>query len=55
MAEQNYDVIVPESASKWIGLVAGLLLPLFIGVVGAQIYGTISSQGGEQVYPLPEE
>jgi len=54
MSNDNYDVIVPASATKWIGLIGGLLVPIFFGVVGAQLYGG----GGEssvQVYPLPEE
>lgn len=54
MSDQNYDVIVPAATVKWIGLVGGLLLPLFFAVVAAQIYGGTGTQD-VQVYPLPEE
>ncbi|TCP42165.1 hypothetical protein [Rhodovulum marinum] len=54
MSDDKYDVIVPESAAKWIGIVAGLLVPIFFGVVGAQIYGGDGNKT-VQVYPLPEE
>lgn len=55
MSDDNYDVIVPESAAKWFGIVAGLLVPIFFGVVGAQLYGGSGSGSSVQVYPLPEE
>ncbi|MGC9417575.1 MAG: hypothetical protein ACP5EN_01260, partial [Rhodovulum sp.] len=55
MSDDKYDVIVPASASKWIGLIGGLLVPIFFGVVGAQLYGGGSSNQTVQVYPLPEE
>ncbi|TCM83407.1 hypothetical protein [Rhodovulum steppense] len=55
MSDENYDVLVPESAAKWFGLVAGLLVPLFFGMVGAQIYGNINASSAVQVYPAFEE
>ncbi|GAA0301592.1 hypothetical protein [Rhodovulum strictum] len=55
MSDNNYDVLVPESAAKWFGIVAGLLLPVFFGAVGAQLYGTSGGSSSVQVYPLPEE
>ncbi|TCO69796.1 hypothetical protein [Rhodovulum euryhalinum] len=55
MADDNYDVLVPESAAKWFGILAGLLVPLFFGVVGAQLYGSSGGESSVQVYPLPEE
>lgn len=54
MSDDNYDVLVPASAAKWLGLVAGLLLPVFFGVVGAQFYGGDAARTAA-VYPTPEE
>ncbi|WP_287187119.1 hypothetical protein [Rhodovulum sp.] len=54
MSDKNYDVLVPDSAAKWFGIVAGLLLPVFFGVVGAQIYGNTNG-GSVQVYPVSED
>lgn len=54
MSDEEYTVLVPQSAAKWIGLVGGLLVPLFLAVVASQIYMPRGEQGA-QVYPLPEE
>lgn len=51
----NYEEIVPASAVKWIGLVGGVLLPLFLAVVGAQIYFSGTSSQQVQVFPTPED
>jgi hypothetical protein len=52
--DTNYDVLVPASATKWIALVLGLLLPIFLGVVAAQIYDSGTSKT-VQVFPAPEQ
>ena len=54
MSDENYDVLVPPSAAKWFGLVAGLLLPIFFAVVGAQVYGGDGARNAV-VYPTPDE
>ncbi|TCP25396.1 hypothetical protein [Rhodovulum adriaticum] len=54
MSDDQYAVLVPPSAAKWIGLVGGLLVPLFLAVVANQIY-TPRGEASVQVYPLPEE
>lgn len=54
MSDDQYTVIVPPSASKWIGLVGGLLVPLFLAVVASQIYMP-SGTADVQVFPVPEE
>ncbi|PTW51826.1 MULTISPECIES: hypothetical protein [Rhodovulum] len=57
MSENNssYDELVPASAAKWIGLVGGVLFPLFLGVVGAHVYYAGSGTQQAQVFPLPDE
>jgi len=52
--DPDYEVLVPASATKWVALIGGLLLPLALAVMAAHIYG---AEGGQtaQVFPLPEE
>jgi hypothetical protein len=52
--DTEYDVLVPASATKWIALILGLLVPIFLGVVAAQVYGGGGTHS-VQVYPAPDQ
>lgn len=54
MSDNNYDVLVPSSAAKWLGLGFGLLVPLFVAIIAGQSYIN-DGPADAQVYPLPEE
>ncbi|ARE39694.1 hypothetical protein RGUI_1553 [Rhodovulum sp. P5] len=55
MSDNNdHEVLVPASAAKWIALVGGILVPIALGVIVANVYSGSEDQT-VQVYPLPEE
>ncbi|TCP62002.1 hypothetical protein EV663_103190 [Rhodovulum bhavnagarense] len=54
MSDEQDVVLVSPAAAKWIGLVGGLLVPLFLAVVASQIYMP-RGETSVQVFPLPDE